>query len=69
MPTARRKGAAEPERQRIITVGLPPSLIDDIDTIAETERRSRNQQITVWIEQCVHDWNARHRPIRKRGAA
>jgi hypothetical protein len=68
MATARKKGAAAPERQRIITVGLQPSLIDDIDIIAETERRSRNQQITVWIERGIRDWHAAHQPARKRGA-
>jgi metal-responsive CopG/Arc/MetJ family transcriptional regulator len=42
------KKAAEP-RSRIITVGLPPKLIEQIDAAAKREHRSRTNLIEVMI--------------------
>jgi hypothetical protein len=42
------KKAASP-RSRIITVGLPPGLIEQIDAAAKREHRSRTNLIEVMI--------------------
>jgi hypothetical protein len=55
---AKKKVVALPKepRLKIITVGLPPALIQQVDEIARAETRSRTQQITVFISRGIRKW-------------
>lgn len=53
--TQRPKAAAEP-RLRVITLGLPPDLIDELDEVAAEETRSRAQQAAVFLRQGIREW-------------
>jgi metal-responsive CopG/Arc/MetJ family transcriptional regulator len=58
---AGKKSATKPApsagpRLKIITVGLPPELIAEVDAIARAETRSRTQQITVFISRGIREY-------------
>jgi metal-responsive CopG/Arc/MetJ family transcriptional regulator len=53
--TQRPKAAAEP-RLRVITLGLPPDLIDELDEVAAAETRSRAQQAAVFLRHGIRTW-------------
>jgi hypothetical protein len=60
---------AEKEPTKVYTFTLPPSLVAEIDRIAEVENRPRVRQVTTFLQEAVRQWQAAHKPARKRGAA
>jgi hypothetical protein len=54
-PAAKKRAAPghARERLRVISLGLPPSLIDRVDAIAVRENRSRANMIVQMLERVV----------------
>jgi hypothetical protein len=55
-PPVRKKPRAPKPVTKIYTFVLPVPLIEEVDAIAQTERRSRTQQVTILIDRAVRNY-------------
>jgi hypothetical protein len=60
MSASARKNATAPapEKTRLITLHIMPSLVKQLDAIAAAEKRSRAAQINIFLERAVRDYRA-----------
>jgi metal-responsive CopG/Arc/MetJ family transcriptional regulator len=57
---------AEEPRLKVITLGLEPDLISELDEVAKAESRSRARQAAVFLRQGIREW--RQQQERKQSA-
>jgi hypothetical protein len=63
-PTRKAAAPEQAERPKVITLTVLPSVIEKIDQIAVAERRTRTQQLNVWIDRAVEEWERSRRGRR-----